>query len=107
MQTLSSNAFSFDAQVIDAVSWLEEVAPRRYTKLLEEFPELKDIIWDSPGSWLDQDLMKIDPDWSGWVAQSLENTGLVLWNDGEPYGDEDGDFETLFEDFLKEITPDD
>ncbi len=91
METLSSNGFSFDIQVADALEWLEVVSPPRYGKIVQQFPELKDIQFD--GGWIDTNIMGVDTDFMAWVAEALEETGLVLWMEGEPFGEPEGKFQ--------------
>jgi len=93
METISSNGFSFDTQVIDAASWLERTEPTLYMNVLISFPELTEIVWE--GSWLDNEAMNVDPDWSSWLCEALESTGTIYWFEGEPFGDVTGDFAVL------------
>ena len=81
MNTISSNGFSFDTQVSDALDYLRINHVDAYVKIRQEFSET--LVWD--GSWLDCEAMGVDPDWPSWLVDAIENTGLVEWIDGEPY----------------------
>lgn len=83
MHTISSNHLSFDQQVIDAMDYLRVFHVSAYCKVRAEFPET--IIWDDNSSWLDYEAMGVDQEWSSWLADAIESTGLVEWIDGEPY----------------------
>ena len=37
------------------------------------------------GSGYDTDAMGVDAEWPSWLVDALEATGLVIWEDGEPY----------------------
>ena len=83
--TVSSNSFSHDQQVDDAWSWLRGEMPEDdWDLLVEKFPEMERIVWS--GSWFDVEAMGVDVEYTSWVADALEETGLILWQDGEPYG---------------------
>lgn len=83
-ESISSGHYSHDIQVADAVSWLEREYPEKYASVLEAFPELSDATWD--GSWFDTTAMGVDPEWSSWLADALEETGVIVWQEGEPFG---------------------
>jgi len=89
--TVSSNSFSHDQQVDDAWGWLRgEMAEDDFDLLVKKFPEMEGvypttgIIWS--GSWFDTEAMGVDAEYTSWVADALENTGRIYWEDGEPYG---------------------
>lgn len=85
MHTLSSNSFSHDIQVVDALSWLHIEYPEHHKQVREQFPE--DIIWEQPiRTWFDTDSMGVDTAWSSWLCDAIEDTGVVQWIDGEPFG---------------------
>lgn len=83
-ETVSSNAFSFDTQVSDALDYLRTQWPETYAGIVERFPEIPDLIWS--GSWVDIDESGVDPEYMSWLADALERTGRIMWDDGEPYG---------------------
>ena len=80
MGTISSNGFSHDQQVQDAMDWLELNHPDAYTKIVDQFPETPVM----SGSWLDTEAMQVDAEWSSWLTDAIEETGLVVWEEGEP-----------------------
>lgn len=83
-ETVSSNGFSFDTQVSDALSFLQTEWPSEYAGIVGQFPEIPDLIWS--GSWVDADESGVDRDYMSWLADALEQTGRIMWYDGEPYG---------------------
>lgn len=93
--SISSNHFSTDQQAVDALGHLEREHPEAYAKVRAELPE--EIIWEpGPGSAIDYEAMGVDVEWSSWLIDAIENTGLVFWEDGEPWfydgeGDPDPD----------------
>lgn len=89
--TVSSNSFSHDQQVDDAWGWLRGEMPEDdFDLLVQKFPEMEGvypttgIIWS--GSCFDTEAMGVDVEYTSWVADALEETGLIYWEDGEPYG---------------------
>lgn len=81
---LSSNAFSVDLQTDDALAFLEAGYPKVYQTLSEQFPEIVDIQWE--GSWFDTEAMGVDQEWGSWLVDAIEESGVVFWEEGEPYG---------------------
>lgn len=93
MEAISSGHFSHDTQVLDALDYLRVNHEDAYASILADFPKVADIEWS--GSWFDTDAMGVDPEYSSWLADAIEATGLVQWFEGEPYAgpftDEDFD----------------
>lgn len=81
--TISSNQFSVDQQVEDAVDWLRIINPARHAKLLAEFPEWESRVW--AGAWFDTEAMGVDPNFTDWVIDEIEDSGEIWWEEGEPY----------------------
>lgn len=81
---ISSNGFSHDMQVNDALEWLRHGHLAAYNVIVRANSELQNIIMD--GAYWDTEAMGVDIEMSSWVADEIENTGLVTWEDGEPYG---------------------
>ncbi len=79
--TISSDRCSFDIQVVDALEWMRGTYPAHYSEIRREFAE--PIIWS--GAWLDTEAMGVDAEWPHWLADALESTELVTWEDGEPW----------------------
>jgi len=79
--TISSGSFSHDTQVSDAMDYLQLNHVESYTLIKRLYPET--FKWD--GAWLDTEAMDVDQDFSSWVADAIENTGHIEWEDGEPY----------------------
>lgn len=90
MHTISSNHYSHDMQVVDALNYLRGAHIEAYSEIRRVFTE--DIVWEGfGGSHLDTDAMGVDAEWSSWLTDAIEDTGLVIWEDGEPWaitGDE-------------------
>lgn len=82
--TVSSNGFSHDLQVMDALNWMETEHNDEWETLVRRLPEVTRLVWE--GSWVDTDATRCDPDFMSWVADALEDTGFIEWEDGEPYG---------------------
>ena len=83
--SISSGHYSHDTQVSDAMSFLETHHPEAFAEVLAKFPEWPDRKWE--GSWLDTDAMGVDVEWSSWLCDAIENTGLVSWWEGEPWSE--------------------
>lgn len=81
---ISHNGFSVDLQIEDALIFLEYEYPKVWEKIRKAFPEISNIEFE--GSWFNVEAMDIDFDWPNWVADMIENTGLVYWEQGEPWG---------------------
>lgn len=81
---VSFNGFSTDLQVQDALNFLEYEYPDVWEKLTEEYPKITNLQFE--GSWFDTEAMNVDIEWSSWLADSIEATGLIFWEEGEPWG---------------------
>lgn len=80
---ISNNKFSVDDQAIDAVRHLEVNHPKVHADLKGRFPELD--TYTMSGSWFDTEAMGVDAEWGSWLVDAIEETGLVRWEDGEPW----------------------
>lgn len=80
-EPLSSNQWSLDLQIVDVLDWLERNYPAGYAEVREAFPE--EIRLD--GSHFDIEAMGVEADYSSWLAEAIEATGLVGWYEGEPF----------------------
>ena len=87
---ISNSHYSVDLQIVDAMSFLELFYKDAYNKIIEEFPEFVthyDIMFsNTSSSWFDVQAAGLPADWSNWLCDSIENTGLVIWEEGEPWG---------------------
>lgn len=81
---LSSCGASHDMQLVDSLEFLRSEYPDIYAGILSHFPEYGSAELD--GAWIDTDALGVDPDWSSWLTDAVEDTGIVRWEDGEPYG---------------------
>jgi len=79
--TVSSNHVSLDQQAKDALDWLRLYRPDAYVEVRKHFPE--NIIFS--GSWFDTERMEVDPEWGSWLVDAIEETGVIFWEDGEPW----------------------
>jgi hypothetical protein len=86
-ESISSNQFSTDLQAMDALSYLEHDHPDAYAKVRTEFPELDRALSTLSGmsSWVDTEELDLDPEYMSWVVYAIEETGVVYWEDGEPW----------------------
>ena len=82
---VSSNHYSVDGQAIDAMSHLRHSHPSHYANVLREFPEFEDYKLGEHSSWFDTDAMGVDVEWGSWLVDAIEQTGVIMWDDGEPY----------------------
>ena len=82
-QALSSGHFSTDSQMHDALNFLRINRPGDAAAIVAEFPQLDALVWS--GSWVDTDATGVDPEFTSWVIDAIEATGLVWWEDGEPW----------------------
>ena len=83
MTAISSNHYSVDQQVKDALDFLQTETPKVYDALVSDFPEVTNIRYS--GSWFDTEAMGVDLEWSSWLIDRIESTGLVIWEEGEPW----------------------
>lgn len=82
--TVSSNGFSHDTQVMDALDFLRGHLPEeQYLNLVRPFGELGRLVW--AGSWVDAEATECDPEFMSWVADAIEEEGTVFWSEGEPF----------------------
>lgn len=79
--SISSNHFSHDQQVQDAVSWLKD--GEYYLDFHLEFPAFSGLVWR--GAWVDTEVSNVDPDYMSWVTDWLEAHTPIYWEDGEPW----------------------
>lgn len=82
-RTISSGHFSVDIQALDALDYLRAHHPAAYTQVIKDFPETADPTWE--GAWLDTEAMGVDVEYGSWLVDAIEATGLVAWEDGEPW----------------------
>lgn len=82
-EPISSDHYSHDQQVMDALSYLESFYPADYVAVVQALPELESVQW--AGSWFDVEAMNVDPEFSSWAADAIEETGRVFWEEGEPW----------------------
>lgn len=85
MEAISSGHWSVDLQAMDALSFLQENYPEEAKAIRKEFPE--PFIWS--GSWLDTEAMGVDVEYGSWLVDAIEATGLIIWEDGEPWAIDD------------------
>ena len=83
MHTISSNGFSVDQQMVDALDYLRINHVDVYTSIRRQFPE--NIIFPDKSAWIDHEAMGVDPDWSSWVVDAIEQESVVFWEEGEPW----------------------
>ena len=83
MEAISNNHFSLDLQAQDALNWLEDFHPEAHAKVLAELPEAGCLLFE--GSWFDTDAMGVDIEFGSWLVDAIEQTGKVMWEEGEPY----------------------
>lgn len=81
---LSSCGASHDMQLVDSLEFLRSEYPDIYAGIMSRFPEYDGAEFD--GSWFDTEALGVDPDWSSWLTDDVESSGVVMWEDGEPYG---------------------
>lgn len=82
--SISSGHYSHDIQVVDALGYLHIYQPEAHAEVRKQFPE--QIVWEQPmRTHIDTEAMNVDPEWSSWLTDAIENTGFVTWIDGEPY----------------------
>lgn len=83
MGTISSNGFSHDQQVVDAMKHLELLHPDAYDEVTQQFDEWFDH--SMSGAHFDTEAMGVDDEWSSWLTDAIEATGFVRWEEGEPW----------------------
>ena len=86
METISSNQFSHDMQVSDALAFLRIHHTEDYCNIRKEFTE--ELIFDG-SSYIDHETMGVDVEWIHWLTDAIESTAKVFWQDGEPFTDSD------------------
>jgi len=90
-ESLSSGHYSTDSQAVDAMSWLNENFPGHLEAICEKFPEYGRATMGEHSSWFDTEAMGVDPEWGSWLVDAIEETGVVCWQDGEPWGNPRGE----------------
>ena len=93
MYTISSNHFSTDQQMVDALDYLRINHVDVYTSIRRQFPE--NIIFPDKSAWIDHEAMGVDPDWSSWVIDAIEQESVVFWEEGEPWVMEPADYAAM------------
>lgn len=88
MTAISSNAFSLDLQLADAVARLD---PKEHEGFLAAFPEWEGLLWSM--SHVDTEASGIDPEYISWAVDWIEAHTDIYWEDGEPWLDEISDDE--------------
>lgn len=83
--TISHNGFSVDCQAIDAMNWLRANSPDAFHAVTAQFPEYLDHTLN--GAWFDTEAMGVDVEWGSWLVDAIEETGLVWWEEGEPWAE--------------------
>lgn len=93
-QAISSNHYSFDDQVKDAVNNLSGEARDEFN---QTFPEYNHLYWSGP--WVDTYKSKVDIEFMSWVADWIEINTDIYWEDGEPWlidGEGEGEDEMVW-----------
>lgn len=85
MGTISSNHFSTDQQALDVLDYLKHNYPEDYAAVVADFPEAKTAELGGTSAWFDTDAMGVDFEWGCWLIDRLEETGRVIWEEGEPW----------------------
>jgi hypothetical protein len=80
---ISSNHFSNDMQVQDAVSYLSDEQRER---LFSVYPEWDELIWED--SWVHTQKSGVDPEYVSWVQDWIEADTEIYWEEGEPWVNE-------------------
>lgn len=79
-ESISSNHFSVDQQLADAVGCLTDEQRAAFDA---EFPEWANATWSM--SHVDTDAMGLDPEWTSWIIDWIEANTDIYWEDGEPW----------------------
>jgi hypothetical protein len=77
---VSSNGFSVDQQIFDALVNLEH---ETFLDIVKKFPEITNVQWS--GSSVDWEAMYVDQEWSMWLLEEIEQSSDIQWIEGEPY----------------------
>lgn len=84
--SLSDSHWSHDAQVKHVMDYLAQDYPDAYREILADYPEWEHLTWeDEYGNWVDTETSGVPFEYTSWVADAIENTGLVSWWEGEPW----------------------
>lgn len=83
MHTISSNHWSHDTQVSDAMNWLRVNHPAEWSTINRDFDGIVSL--SSNFTEFCEQYPDVDPEHGSWLADAIEDTGLVQWIDGEPY----------------------
>jgi hypothetical protein len=87
MVAISASHASHDEQVADAMMYLAGQHPDVYARLVDEFPEWTTRMF--AGAWFDTTTMGVSGEWPLWLTLAIEDTGIILWDDGEPFANRD------------------
>lgn len=85
MNAISSNHWSTDLQACDAAAYLRIHHPAEYSALASKFEHL---FLPSDESWFSNAYPELDPDYGSWLIDAIEATGLIWWEEGEPWAGE-------------------
>ena len=77
---ISSNGFSVDQQINDAVDNLTVEQKEAFNAA---FPEYATLTWD--GGWINTEVSGVEGDYMSWVADWIEANTNIYWEDGEPW----------------------
>ena len=78
--SVSSNSFSVDQQIFDALTNLKH---ETFLDIVKKFPEITNVQWS--GSSIDWEAMGVDQEWSMWLLEEIEQSSDIQWIDGEPF----------------------
>lgn len=86
MYPISSNHYSTDLQLLDALGYLSDEERKLFNA---EFPEWPALVWSN--SWVDAEASGVDVEYTSWVIDWVERNTSIFWEDGEPWMLEDSD----------------
>lgn len=85
MDTISSNHYSTDMQACDALAYLRLTHPVEYSALARKFEH---VTLPGTSCWFADAYPDLDPEYGSWLIEAIEATGLVWWEEGEPWAGE-------------------
>lgn len=94
-QSISSNHWSHDTQVRDAVDWLHLNRPAEHAEFLNVFNVWPMVQMEgSHFQWLavpftkdEGHMIEVDPEFGSWCCEWIEDNTPIFWEDGEPWVD--------------------
>ena len=65
------------------MDYLVDADPEAHGAIVALFPEWATVTFD--GAWVDTESLGLDPEFTSWLADAIENESAIFWDEGEPF----------------------